>query len=271
MRHIRLGCAIAALIAPVAVHAQETTASLRGQVSDVSGAPVAGATVTVTHVPSGTRSVQISDAGGGFNATGLRLGGPVQVEVVADGFKNTTAEVGFLTAGVAQRINVTLADAGQTITVTAGRAASSITLASGPATVLNARDIAGVSNVNRDIRNLAARDPMVTLDPANNGAISIAGQNNRFNRFTVDGLAFGDPFGLEASGLVSPRGPVPLDAIGEFSVEIAPVDIQQGFFQGGAINTQLKSGGNEFSFLGGAYYAGNRPDHQGQIVFRSDL
>ena len=42
------------------------------------------------------------------------------------------------------------------------------------------------------IRNLALRDPLVTLDATNGNAISIAGQNNRFNRFTVDGVAFGD-------------------------------------------------------------------------------
>jgi hypothetical protein len=119
--------------------------------------------------------------------------------------------------------------------------------------VLTARDIAGVANVNRDIRNLAARDPLVNIDPTNGGAISIAGQNNRFNRFTVDGVAFGDPFGRQDGCLVSTRGPGPLDAIGEFSVEVAPVDIRQGFFQGGAINTQLKSGSNRFTALGGAY------------------
>ncbi len=255
MRYLRIGCALAALAAPVALHAQETTSALRGQVTDQTGAAIAGATVTVTHVPSGTRTTQVSDANGGFNATGLRLGGPFNVEVVADGYDTANEEVGLLSAGQAQRINVLLAEAGQTITVTAARTQrSAITLGTGAATVLNARDIAGISNINRDIRNLAARDPLVTLDPTNGGAISIAGQNNRFNRFTIDGVAFGDPFGLEAGGLVSSRGPVPLDAITEFSVEIAPVDIQQGFFLGGAINAQLKSGGNDFTFLGGAYY-----------------
>ncbi|WP_066527193.1 carboxypeptidase regulatory-like domain-containing protein [Erythrobacter sp. CCH5-A1] len=236
------------------VFAQETTSSVRGDVTDQNGAPVAGATVTVTHVPSGTTSTQTTDAAGSFNAAGLRLGGPFLVEVAAPGFETASQEIGFLTAGQAQRISVALVEQGQAIVVTGNRVRSAITLATGPATVLSARDIAGVANVQRDIRNLAARDPLVTLDATNGNAISIAGQNNRYNRFTVDGVAFGDPFGLESGGLVSTRGPVPLDAIGEFSVETAPVDIQQGFFQGGAINTQLKSGGNRFTFLGAAFY-----------------
>ena len=234
--------------------AQETTSSVRGEVVDQSGTPIAGATVTVTHTPSGTTSTQTTDAAGGFNASGLRLGGPFTVSVTADGFETAEQEIGFLTAGQAQRISVSLADIGKTIVVSGARQRSAISLGTGAATVLTARDIAGVSNVNRDIRNLALRDPLVTLDATNGNAISILGQNNRFNRFSVDGVAFGDPFGLESGGLVSSRGPVPLDAIGEFSVEVAPVDIQQGFFQGGAINTQLKSGGNNFTFLGGFYY-----------------
>lgn len=234
--------------------AQETTSSVRGDVVDQDGTPIAGATVVVTHVPSGTTSTQSTDAAGGFNASGLRLGGPFTVSVTAEGYESAEQEIGFLTAGQAQRISVSLADVGKTIVVSGARQRSAISLGTGAATVLTARDIAGVSNVNRDIRNLALRDPLVTLDATNGNAISIAGQNNRFNRFTVDGVAFGDPFGLESGGLVSSRGPVPLDAIGEFSVETAPVDIQQGFFQGGAINTQLKSGGNNFTFLGGFYY-----------------
>ncbi len=253
-----LAASVASLAATTTIatpaFAQETTSSVRGNVTDQNGAAIPGATVTVTHVPSGTTSTQTTDSAGGFNASGLRLGGPFTVVVTADGYESAEQEVGFLTAGQAQRIGVVLADMGQTIVVSGARQRSSITLATGAATVLNARDIAGVANINRDIRNLAARDPLVTLDATNRGAISILGQNNRFNRFTVDGVAFGDPFGLESGGLVSARGPVPLDAISEFAVEIAPVDIQQGFFQGGAINAQLRSGGNRFTFLGGAYY-----------------
>ncbi len=258
MRHLRIGCAIAALIAPTAaVHAQETSASIRGQVATEAGAGVANATVVITHTPSGTRTTQTTDSNGNFNASGLRLGGPYSIEVTAAGLDPASDTLANLLAGTPQRINVIMAEAGQTLVVTAARQKSSISIASGPATVLSADDIRGISTVNRDIRNLAVRNPLVSLDPTNGGAISIAGQNNRFNRISVDGIQFGDPFGLEAGGLASARGPVPLDAIGEFSVEIAPVDIQQGGFQGGAINTQLKSGSNDFTAQGFFTYSSN--------------
>ena len=157
--------------------AQETTSSVRGTVTDESGAAVVGASVTVTHVPSGTTSTQTTDSTGSFNAAGLRLGGPFTIEVSAAGFEVATQEIGFLNAGQAQRVSVALVPEGQTIIVSGARQRSAITLGTGAATVLSARDIAGVANVNRDIRNLAARDPLVNLDATNNNAISIAGQN----------------------------------------------------------------------------------------------
>ncbi|TPE61093.1 hypothetical protein FJQ54_09355 [Sandaracinobacter neustonicus] len=248
---LRLGASASIIaLAATSAYAQEVTGTIRGDVQDENGNPLPGATVTVTHVPSGTRSVQTTDSSGSFTAPNLRVGGPFDVEVTAPGFDPAKATVPTIQAGVPQRLAVSLVSEGATIEVTAARTISSIAIATGPATTLNAREIAGVSSVNRDIRNLAARDPMVTLDPTNGGAISIAGQNNRFNRITVDGIGFGDPFGLESGGLASSRGPVPLDAIAEFTVETAPVDIQQGGFQGGAINTVLKSGGNDFNIGG---------------------
>lgn len=243
---------VIALAAP-AVYAQEVSGTIRGDVVDDTGAPLVGATVTVTHVPSGTRSVQTTDGGGTFSAPNLRIGGPYDISVAAPGFEGAQSTVPSISSGQPQRISVFLVPEGQSIEVTATRTMkSSIAIATGPATSLDAREITTISNVNRDIRNLAARDPLVNLDPTNGGAISIAGQNNRFNRFSVDGIAFGDPFGLESGGLASARGAVPIDAIGEFTVEIAPVDIQQGGFQGGSINAVLKSGGNDFD-LGGFY------------------
>lgn len=266
---LRLGASASVIaLAAQAAQAQEVTGTIRGDVQDDAGNPLAGATVTITHVPSGTRSVQTTDQSGTFTAPNLRIGGPFDVEVKADGFEPAKSTIASIQAGQPQRLAVVLVGEGNTIEVVAARQLSTIAIATGPATSLTAEDIAGVSSINRDIRNLAARDPLVSLDPTNGGAISIAGQNNRFNRITVDGIGFGDPFGLESGGLASTRGPVPLDAIAEFTVEVAPVDVQQGGFQGGAINTVLKSGGNDFDIggffsytsdaLAGKYVRGDR-------------
>lgn len=249
---LRLGASASVLaLAATSAYAQEVAGTIRGDVQDENGAPLAGATVTIVHTPSGTQTVTSTGAGGTFNAANLRIGGPFDIVVTAPGFEEAKATISSVSAGQPQRIAVVLVSEGATIEVTAARATSSIAIGTGPATLLNAEDIAGVASVNRDIRSLANRSPFVQLDPTNGtGAISIAGQNNRFNRITVDGIGFGDPFGLEAGGLASARGPVPLDAIGQFSVEVAPADIQQGNFQGGAVNTVLKSGGNDYDFTG---------------------
>ena len=249
---LRLGASASIIaLAATSAYAQEVSGTIRGEVQDENGAPLAGATVTIVHVPSGTQSVVTSGAGGSFNAANLRIGGPYDISVTASGFEGAKATISTVSAGQPQRISVVLVSEGATIEVTAARSTSSIALGTGPATVMSSTEIAGVASINRDIRSLANRSPFVQLDPTNGtGAISIAGQNNRFNRITVDGIGFGDPFGLEAGGLASARGPVPLDAIGQFSVEVAPADIQQGNFQGGAVNTVLKSGGNDYNFTG---------------------
>lgn len=256
---LRLGASASVLaLAATSVQAQEVAGTIRGDVQDDSGQPIVGATVTIVHVPSGTQSVATTGNSGSFNAANLRIGGPFDITVNAAGFEGAKATISSVAAGQPQRIAVVMVAEGATIEVTAALATSSIAVSSGPATVLSAEDIAGVASINRDIRSLANRSPFVQLDPTNGtGAISIAGQNNRFNRITVDGIGFGDPFGLEAGGLASARGPVPLDAIGQFTVEAAPADIQQGNFQGGAVNTVLKSGGNDYNFTGFYSYTGD--------------
>jgi hypothetical protein len=247
MRSLRLGCAIGALmVASTAVYAQETTGTIRGDVLDGSGNPVANATVTVVHTPSGTRSTSTTDAEGSFNTSGLRIGGPYEVTVTAPDYDTATTTIPSISPGQPQRVEVTLYSAAETITVTGKREVSAIELSQGPATVLNQEDIQGVASINRDIRDLVRRDPFATIDPTNARTIEIAGQNGRLNRFSVDGVQFSDDFGLNNGGLPTSRGPVPYDAIEQLSVKVAPYDVAEGDFQGGAINVVLRSGTNEF-------------------------
>ena len=256
-----LSAAAIALVAPVAVSAQETTTTIRGTVT-AAGQPVSGAEVTVVNVPSGTTSTITTDASGSFNASGLRVGGPFSVTVRAAGYPDTTITDIFTVVTQAFDLPIELtqggtetADGGNEIVVTASRVANARTVSQGPATVLNAADIASVASVNRDVRDLMRRDPFARLDdtPGGGRAVSFAGQNARFNRFSVDGVPVTDNFGLNPDGLPTRRSPIPFDAIGQFQTKVAPYDAREGNFQGGAINAILKSGTNEFHGTG--FYA----------------
>ncbi len=245
-----LGVAVAALVIPAAASAQETTSSIRGTVTS-SGAPIAGAQVVVVHVPSGSRSTATTDEGGSFNVTGLRVGGPYTVSVTS---ASGNTEVTDISTDIGQTFDlpIELASSGPDIVVTAQSIARAGSVSQGPATVLTAKDIANIATTNRDIRDLARRDPFARLDdtPGGGRAVSFAGQNARFNKFSVDGVPITDNFGLNPDGLPSRRSPIPIDAIGQFQTKVAPYDVREGNFQGGAINIVLRSGGNDFQGTG---------------------
>ncbi|MET0254940.1 MAG: carboxypeptidase-like regulatory domain-containing protein, partial [Luteibacter sp.] len=82
-----LSVAIASLLVAGAAQAQNTSSSMSGRILGTDGAPAAGATVQIVHVPSGTTRVVTTDADGRFRAQGLRVGGPFDVTAkTASGF-----------------------------------------------------------------------------------------------------------------------------------------------------------------------------------------
>jgi outer membrane receptor protein involved in Fe transport len=224
--------------------AQETTSAVRGEVFSTDGTPVSGAQVVVRHGPTSTSVSEQSDALGVFDLRGLRVGGPYTVEVTADGFEGQRFEEVFLEVGQPFRLMVDLQPSTDEIVVTAARTGRSSV--AGSATLLTRDDIEGAVSVTRDIRDLARRDPLVTQNSRGDAGISIGGSNPRTNRITIDGVQAQDDFGLNTGGLPTRRGPISLDAVRQFSVEVAPFDVENGDFIGGAINIILREGGNEF-------------------------
>ncbi len=239
----------AGLCAPVM--AQETSSAVRGTVVS-KGVPVAGATVTVVHEPSGTTLSTVTDGSGSFSANGLRIGGPFTVTVEASGYETATVNELYLQAGQPVRLPVSL-EVQTEIVVTGASLQPVVALSDGPTTALGRKEIENAASINRDIRDLARRDPLVTIDLTNSRTIEIAGNNGRLNRFSVDGMQMSDDFGLNNGGLPTNRGPVPFDAIEQFTVKVAPFDVSEGDMQGGAINVNLRSGGNRFH--GGGFYS----------------
>ncbi|OYU71327.1 MAG: hypothetical protein CFE28_15815 [Alphaproteobacteria bacterium PA2] len=248
-RRLAQGVALTALLCATstAVYAQETSSSVSGSVT-ANGKAVAKATVTLVHTPTGTRAVTSTEAGGGFDLRGLRIGGPYTVTINASGYPAKTFNNVFLQVGQTFNIDADLAEV-EEVVVTASAARNND---QGPKTVLNADAISAVVTVSRDPRDLARRDILVSQDlsggrtGANGGGISIAGSNPRFNRIAVDGVSAQDNFGLAQGGLTTARGPVNLDAIEQFAVAAAPTDVENGDFVGGSLNIVMKSGTNSF-------------------------
>jgi outer membrane receptor protein involved in Fe transport len=245
------GCALSVLafasLIPAAV-AQETTSAIRGSILTETGEAVSGATVTIVHTPSGTRTVTTTNADGTFDSRGLRIGGPYTVTIEAPGLRKQ--EITEINLSVAEpfRLETAMAAEGaelDAIVVTASTLKRAISLETGSASTFSADDIAGVASATRDIRDALRRDPLVSFDPSNR-SISIGGAIGRANRFSVDGVAIQDDFGLNTGGLPSIRGIVSLEAIDQVAVNSAPFDIAEGNLQGGSINAILKSGTNNF-------------------------
>ena len=236
--------------------AQETTSTIGGTVT-AAGAPVPNATVTIVHVPSGTRTTVKTNAAGAYTVAGVRTGGPYTVTASARGFANAQVTDVYTTLGQSFELPLTLQSVGKEIIVTASRVRGARNISGGPATVLTANDISKIASVNRDIRDLIQRDPFASLDASQSTGrqVTFAGTNPRFNRFTIDGVPITDSFGLNPDALPSRRGPVPLDAIAQFETKVAPYDIREGFFLGGVVNAVLKSGTN--AFHGTAFYTYN--------------
>lgn len=235
------------LTAPPSAEAQETTAQITGVVQSSEGTPITGARVTITHVPTGSSQTVQTNAQGRFVLAGLRPGGPYTVSVQAEGYEATTAENQFTRIAQPLALNVALQPALEEVIV-AGTRRQEL----GVSSRFDAEQIANLPTINRDIKDIVRADALASLDPANVFALSIAGQNNRFNSLTVDGVRQNDDFGLNQSGYATNRTPVALDAIDQLSLLVSPWDVQYSGFTGGSINVVTKSGTNDFS--GSAYY-----------------
>lgn len=269
MRHnLFLGAAAVALIAPAAAMAQETTSTIRGNIS-AAGAPVAGATVTVIDTGTNRRTATTTDANGAYSVGGLRPGGPYSIEVTSASGSSTVTDV-YTVVGQPYDLPVDLAssEAGGDIVVTASALSRGGVTSDGPQTVLTQREIGRVASINRDIRDLARRDPFARFEETASGgrSISFAGINPRYNRFSIDGVVVSDNFGLNPDANPTRRGPVPLDSIGQFSTSVAPYDVRQGNFLGGAIDAILTTGTNEFH--GNAFYSQNTDGLTGERIGR---
>ncbi len=231
--------------------AQNTTAGMYGFIKTNTGDALGGATIKVIHEPTGTVYFSQAKKTGNFGINNMNPGGPYSIEVSLLNYAKEKRSGIYLQLGESVPIDFVLiipSAALKNITVSAIRKVTGNPAHGGTETIIGTEKLSLLPSVGRNMYDYLRAVPQVKLVTGNEGAVSIAGQNNRYNAFYVDGAIHNDVFGLAASGTNGGQAgisPLSVDAIDQFQVVVSPYDASLGNFTGGGINAITRSGSNK--------------------------
>ena len=244
------------LLSSLFMTGQVTTSSINGRIMESEDMPLLGATVQAVHTPTGTQYAVSTNIEGYYRIPNMRVGGPYTITITYVGKKEEVLTDIYLRLGESENISLTLTDeqnALDEVVINAVRDGIFDSSTTGTNTNISTREINTLPTATRSLGDILRKTPQAQVSEG--GAISIAGQNNRYNSIFIDGAVNNDVFGLAGTGTNGGQigiNPISLDAIESFQVNIAPFDVRQSGFTGGAINAITRSGSNNWE--GSAYY-----------------
>lgn len=263
-----VGVAILVLACRQPLPAQGLFGSIRGVVTDSSGAVVTGATVNVTNIDTNVTTTLKTNSAGVYNATSLNPG-TYRVTAESKGFKRAVATNILLEVNATPKVDLTLAvgQAIETIQVTATNAPILQTQQSDLGQTVNARELEQLpsqSSGGRSPYNFLVLAPGVSQQTGctasgtgngglgacgNEGNVRISGSRPRNDDNILDGTSITPPvFGGQD---VEPT----VEAIGEFRIEQNSMSAEFGKAGGAIVIAETKSGTNQFH---GSAYEYNR-------------
>jgi hypothetical protein len=254
-----------------AVSYAQTQGEITGEVSDTSGAVMAGVTITVTNQDTNVSRQAVTNAAGAYSFPSL-LPGVYRVRAEIQGFQAMVHTDVQLQVQAVVRIDFKM-QVGQ-VTEVVNVAASAPLLTTENATtgtVIENKRIVELPLNGRNFLQLVALSPNVSFGFGTAGQqrsiqggqrseqnISIAGQRSEYNRFTLDGIENTDTNFNSYVFLPS------IDALAEFKVQtgVYPAEFGRATSQ---INVSTKSGTNRFH---GAVFEFFRNDDLGRQQLR---
>src|SRR5580698_10000692 len=238
------------LLASLNAAGQQITGSLRGTVSDPSGAIVQAATVSAKQIETGLTRVAITDRQGEYVLVELPIG-HYQLEIQAKGFQT------YLQQGISLDVNQTatvgihlkLGSETQQVEVSADAALVQSTVSSLGQTVLE-HEILDLPLDGRNFSQLGLLQPgVVPLTPGlleaggparQNQAYAVDGQRPESNNFMIDGAD--NESSVDGGFVLKP----PIDAIAEFKILSHNANAEFGRNTGSTTNIVTRSGSNSF-------------------------
>jgi hypothetical protein len=232
--------------------------SISGSVKDSSGAAIAGTSVSLLNTGTGSRQSTTTDARGAYNFPVLPVGSYV-LEVTHPGFKPYRRTGIVLDTNTALLFEVTLEVGNRTDAITVSDTSVHLETSSAQmGEVIDSKQITAVPLNGRSYTDLlslqagVAPETSITsntvqdvgasqLSPSgdlNPGTISINGQREFANAFTVNGSDAEEDVNMGTA--IIPN----LDSIAEFRILTSNFDAEYGEYSGGQINIVTKSGTN---------------------------
>ena len=259
--------AAASSLIAMAASAQSFRGSIRAEVSDSQGLPIADARVTVRNIATSETREGIADSDGVYVFRELPAG-EYEVAAIAHGFQEFRQPHVLVSVGAETSLVLELAKPTEVIERTV--VTETLPLLSTTETTLSQlveRQLVQELPLNgRDFGKLVALTPGVTVEGSGVagsekgfGQFNINGNRDRSNNYMLDGTDNNDPFfnnsALNQVGITgAPATLLPLDAIEEFNLQ-SQFNAEYGRNSGSAVNIITRSGTNRFH---GSLYEYNR-------------
>ena len=256
MRRLRYSIGVLLATALLFTHtaAQTVTGSITGQVTDPSGAMVAGASVTVENIATSVKTTANTNGAGVYTIRFLPVGS-YKLTVEAKGFASANVAPFSLEIDQTAKIDVALMISSAETVVVEEQAHPILNTTD--ATLGNTLSTTEIENIPLNGRNFSAltlfQPGAVDTDPTgmsgnnaierntyNSGVAAINGNREQANNYMIEGADNNEP----QNNLIG-YNPAP-DAIAEVRVVSGNANATYGNANGGAIITVLKSGTNRF-------------------------
>jgi carboxypeptidase family protein/TonB-dependent receptor-like protein len=243
------------LVLTPAAFAQKTTGDITGTVMDSTGAVLPGATMTAVCTATNLTRTSVSDAQGAFRLAELPIC-VYRLTAELQGFKTVNREAE-LSANAVVKVDFRLEVGTVSETVNVEAVSPLIEFSDKLNNRVDSERIESLPLSGRDFNSLLNVVPGVQHRPGGGfQGVNISGARTQSNNFMIDGISnndryYGDTVMNQTAIIGIPATLVPMDAIGDFTVQQTP-SAEFGVKGGAAVNIVMKSGGN--TPHGTAYY-----------------
>jgi hypothetical protein len=257
-RHIVVLTVLLTVVLAVAapVMAQETTATIRGMVTDGTGAVLPGATIVAKHISTGRTYEFVSSGTGAYTAPLLPVG-DYEVTFSLEGFQPLLVKGITLAVNDRAEVNGTLKVGGVTelVEVTAERLLVQPTPA--VQSLVEAKQVQELPLNNRNFAQLATLAPGVSSDlPDEVGvgltstmSISVNGARRNAVNWLVDGVS-----NVDAGSNITLLSTPTLESIQEFKIITSSYAAEWPRSGGGIVNVVTKSGTSRYTGVGYMFF-----------------